>query len=36
MPLTEAQKKYNEKTITLVCSYKPGTDLEEDLESKGI
>lgn len=33
MPLTEAekraQKKYNEKTITIAASYKPGTDLKE-------
>ena len=33
MSLTEAekraQKKYNEKTITIACSYKPGTDLIE-------
>ena len=24
-----AQKKYNEKTITIAASYKPGTDLKE-------
>ncbi len=33
MPLTEAekraQKKYNEKTITIAASYKPGTDIKE-------
>ena len=33
MPLTDAekraQKKYNEKTITLACSYKPNTDILE-------
>lgn len=33
MALTEAekraQKKYNEKTITIAASYKPGTDLKE-------
>ena len=33
MPLSEeakrAQKKYNEKTITIAASYKPGTDLSE-------
>lgn len=33
MALTEAakraQKKYNEKTITITASYKPGTDLKE-------
>lgn len=33
MALTEAekkaQKKYNEKTITISASYKPGTDLKE-------
>lgn len=33
MPLTEAekraQKKYNQKTITISVSYKPGTDAEE-------
>ncbi|WP_044296250.1 hypothetical protein [Robinsoniella peoriensis] len=33
MPLSEAekraQKKYNEKTITVAASYKPGTDIIE-------
>ena len=33
MALTEAQKKaqkkYNEKTITIDASYKPGTDIQE-------
>lgn len=33
MALTEAekraQKKYNEKTITVAASYKPGTDINE-------
>ena len=33
MALTEAekraQKKYNQKTITIAASYKPGTDLTE-------
>lgn len=33
MALTEAekraQKKYNEKTITISASYKPGTDIKE-------
>lgn len=33
MALTEAekraQKKYNQKTITIAASYKPGTDIEE-------
>lgn len=33
MPLTEtekrAQKKYNQKTITVAASYKPGTDLND-------
>lgn len=33
MALTEAakraQKKYNEKTITIAASYKPGTDLKD-------
>lgn len=33
MPLTEsekrAQKKYNQKTITVAASYKPGTDITE-------
>lgn len=33
MALTEAakraQRKYNEKTITIAASYKPGTDLKE-------
>lgn len=33
MALTEAEKraqrKYNEKTITVAASYKPGTDLPE-------
>lgn len=33
MALTEAakraQKKYNEKTITIGASYKPGTDIQE-------
>lgn len=38
MALTEAQKKaqkkYNEKTITFACSYKPGTDSEEGKKIK--
>lgn len=38
MPLTEAgkraQKKYNSKTITLSCSYKPGTDIEDGKKIK--
>ena len=25
----EAQKRYNQKTITIAASYKPGTDLKE-------
>lgn len=33
MALTEAakraQKKYNEKTITIAASYKPGTDIQD-------
>ena len=33
MALTEAakraQKRYNQKTITIAASYKPGTDLKE-------
>lgn len=33
MPLTEsqkkAQKKYNEKTIAVAVSYKPGTDIKD-------
>lgn len=33
MALTEAekraQKKYNEKTITIAASFKPGTDIKE-------
>lgn len=38
MALTEAQKKaqkkYNSKSITLSCSYKPGTDLDDGLKIK--
>ncbi|MSA02176.1 hypothetical protein GKG47_09005 [Lactonifactor sp. BIOML-A3] len=38
MALTEAekkaQKKYNEKTITIACSFKPGTDIQEGIRVK--
>ena len=37
MALTDAQKstkKYNEKTITIAASYKPGTDIEESRRAK--
>ncbi len=38
MALTEAekraQKKYNQETITVAASYKPGTDLKEGLRVK--
>lgn len=38
MALTEAekraQKKYNQKTITIAASYKPGTDIKEGIRLK--
>lgn len=30
----EAQKRYNEKTITIAASFKPGTDLKEGQQVK--